>query len=152
MTFLLEYHKICHVLILGVFGWRGNKWNISSRICLKHIKLRFKYFFVLIFVVFVDGPHIDRMFKIVLIFTQSLKWSLFSQFVFYLVFSVTLFKSLTEHCTGDTVCIRVCYVYCTCVQWRILTNNFGKPIYYIQNSKFIYLISVTNTIKIKMNK
>jgi len=22
-------------------------------------------------------------------------------------------KSLTEDCTGDTVCIRVCYVYCT---------------------------------------
>jgi len=41
---------------------------------------------VLIFVVFlVDGPHFDRMFKMVLIFTECLKWSSFSQFVFYLV-------------------------------------------------------------------
>jgi len=43
-------------------------------------------FLVLIFVVFVvDGPHFDRMFKMVLIFIECLKWSSFSQFVFYLV-------------------------------------------------------------------
>jgi len=28
-------------------------------------------------------------------------------------FSVMSFKSLTEHCTGGTVCIMVYYVYCT---------------------------------------
>jgi len=44
-------------------------------------------FFVLIFVVFVvDGSHFDRMFKMVIIFTECLKGSSFSQFVFYLVF------------------------------------------------------------------
>jgi len=43
-------------------------------------------FLVLIFVMFVaDGPHFDIMFKMVLIFTECLKWSPFSQFVFYLV-------------------------------------------------------------------
>jgi len=43
-------------------------------------------FFVLIFVVFVaDGPHFDRMFKMILIFIECLKWSSFSEFVFYLV-------------------------------------------------------------------
>jgi len=41
---------------------------------------------VLIFVLFVvDGPHFDIMFKMVIILTQCLKWSSFSQFVFYLV-------------------------------------------------------------------
>jgi len=45
---------------------------------------------VLILVVFVaDGPHFDRMFKMVLMFTECLKWSSFSQFVFYLVLSCT---------------------------------------------------------------
>jgi len=44
-------------------------------------------FKVLILVVFVaDGPHLDTMFKMVLIFTECLKWSSFSQFVIYLVF------------------------------------------------------------------
>ena len=38
-------------------------------------------------------------------------------------FSVTLFKSLTEHCTGGTVCIRVCYVYCTGMVIRYLEIN-----------------------------
>jgi len=39
------------------------------------------------FVVFVaDGPHFDKMFKMVLIFTKGLKWSSFSQLVFYLVY------------------------------------------------------------------
>ena len=43
-------------------------------------------FLVLIFVVFVaDVPHFHRMFKMVLIFTECLEWSSFSQFVFYLV-------------------------------------------------------------------
>jgi len=38
---------------------------------------------VLIFVVFVaDGPHFDRMFKMVLI-TECLKWSSFLQFVLF---------------------------------------------------------------------
>jgi len=50
------------------------------------IKVRFKYIFGPIFVVFVaDDPHFDRMFKMVIIFTECLKWSSFSQFVFYLV-------------------------------------------------------------------
>jgi len=45
-------------------------------------------FFILIFVMFVtDGPHLDIMFKMVFILTECLKWSSFSQFVFYLVFS-----------------------------------------------------------------
>jgi len=36
-------------------------------------------FLVLIFVVFVaDGPHFDRIFKMVLILTECLKWSSFS--------------------------------------------------------------------------
>jgi len=43
-------------------------------------------FFVLIFVVLVvDDPHFDRIFKIVVICTKCLKWSSFSQFMFYLV-------------------------------------------------------------------
>jgi len=43
-------------------------------------------FFVLILVVFVtDGPHFDRIFKMVIICIECLKWSSFSQFVFYLV-------------------------------------------------------------------
>jgi len=33
------------------------------------------------------------------------------------------FKSLTEHCTGDTVCIRACYVYCSGVIIRYLGIN-----------------------------
>jgi len=49
-------------------------------------KLGLNTFLVLIFAVFVaDGPHFDKMFKMVLIFTEYLKWSSFSQFVFYLV-------------------------------------------------------------------
>jgi len=72
----------------------------------------------------VDCPPFDRMFKMVLIFTECLKWSSFSQFVFYLVFSVTPFKSLTEHCTGGTVCIRMCYVYCTGVV-QCSVNDFN---------------------------
>jgi len=71
-------------------------------------------FLVLIFVVFVaNGPHFHRMFKMILIFTECLEWSSFLQFVFYLVLFCNAVKSLTEHCTGGTVCIRVCYVYCT---------------------------------------
>jgi len=79
---------------------------------------------ILIFVMFVaDDPHFDRMFKMVIIFTECLKWSSFSQFMFYLIFFVTPFKSLMEHCTGGTICIRVCYVYCTCVVIRYLGIN-----------------------------
>jgi len=70
-----------------------------------------------------DDPHFNRMFKMILIFTECLKWSSFSQFVFYLVLFCNVVKSLTEHCTCGTVCIRVCYVYpntncvtCTIVQ------------------------------------
>jgi len=49
-------------------------------------KIGLNTFLVLIFVVFVaDGPHFDRMFKMVLMFTKCLKWFSFSQFVFYLV-------------------------------------------------------------------
>jgi len=48
-----------------------------------------------------DGPYFDRMFKMVLIFAIRV---LFGP-------SVTPFKSLTEHCISDTICIRVCYVY-----------------------------------------
>jgi len=45
-----------------------------------------KYLFVLIFVMFVvDDPHVDKIFKIVLILIECLKWFSFSQFVFYLV-------------------------------------------------------------------
>jgi len=33
--------------------------------------------------------------------------------VLFGLFFVTPFKSLTKHCTGGTVCIRGCYVYCT---------------------------------------
>jgi len=44
------------------------------------------------------------MFKMVLIFAIR---------VLFGPFSVIPFKSLTEHCTGGTVCIMVCYVYCT---------------------------------------
>jgi len=39
-------------------------------------------FSVLIFVLFVADSHFDRMFEMVLIFTECLKWSLFSLFVF----------------------------------------------------------------------
>jgi len=43
-------------------------------------------FLVLIFVMFVaDDPHFNIMFKMVIILTKYLKWSLFSQFMFYLV-------------------------------------------------------------------
>jgi len=43
-------------------------------------------FLVLIFVVFVAyDPHFATMFKMVIIFTECLKWSSFSQFMFYLV-------------------------------------------------------------------
>jgi len=43
-------------------------------------------FLIFIFVVFVvDDPYFDRIFKMILIFTEYLKWSSFSQFVFYLV-------------------------------------------------------------------
>jgi len=50
------------------------------------LKLGLNTFLVLIFVVFVaDGLHFNRMFKIVLIFTECLKWSSYLQFVFYLV-------------------------------------------------------------------
>jgi len=57
---------------------------------------RLNTFLVFIFVVVVvDGPHFHKMFKMVLNFTECLEWSSFSQFVFYLVFFVTPFKSLT---------------------------------------------------------
>ena len=73
----------------------------------------------------------------ILILTECLKWSSFSQFVFYLVlFCVTSFKSLTDYYTGGTICIRVCYVYYTCVvirylrinKWvaRVLVRNVGQ--------------------------
>jgi len=38
-------------------------------------------------------------------------------------FSVTPFKSLTEYCTCNTICIRVYYVYCTCGLIRYLGIN-----------------------------
>jgi len=66
---------IFHVSPVDLFHWKYFKF-----------KLWLKYLFVPIFVVFVtDDPHFDRMFKMVLIFTECLKWSSFSQFVFYLV-------------------------------------------------------------------
>jgi len=35
---------------------------------------------------------------------------------------MTPFKFVIEHCTGDTVCIRVYYVYGTCVVMRYLVH------------------------------
>jgi len=32
-----------------------------------------------------DGPHFDKMFKMVIILTECLKWFSFSQFMFYLI-------------------------------------------------------------------
>jgi len=52
------------------------------------IKNGLNIFFLFLFVVFVvDDPHFDKdkMFKIVIILSECLKWSSFSQFVFYLV-------------------------------------------------------------------
>jgi len=70
-----------------------------------------------------DGLYFDRMFKMVLIFTECLKWSSFSQFVFYLVLFVTLFKSVTKHCTSDTVCITLLWgVLRVLYRWLINVN------------------------------
>jgi len=72
----------------------------------------FVLIFVFNFVVFVaDGSHFDTRFKMVLNFTECLKWCSFSQFMFYLVIFWNA-VSLTKHCTSDTICIGVCYVYC----------------------------------------
>jgi len=72
-------------------------------------------FLVLIFVVFIaNDPHFDRMFKMVFMFAIRV---LFGHFL------VTSFESLTEHCTGGTVWIRVYYVYYTGVMIRYLRIN-----------------------------
>jgi len=63
-----------------------------------------------------DDPHFDRMFKMVLIFYRMFKMIIiFAIRVLFDPFSVTPFKSVTEHCTSDNVCITfgVCYMYCT---------------------------------------
>jgi len=69
----------------------------------------------------------------ILILTEYLKWSSFLPNVlndphfrnsyFIWSFSVTPFKSLTEHCTSGTICIRICYVYCIGVVIRYLEIN-----------------------------
>jgi len=62
-----------------------NKSRINELIMLYN-NVGLNTFFILIFVAFVaDGPHFDRIFKMIIILTDSLKWSSFSQFVFYLV-------------------------------------------------------------------
>jgi len=62
-------------------------------------------FFILIFVAFVADKPLDRMFKMVLILTECLKWSLFSHSCFIWSFSMTPFKLVTEHGIGGTGCI-----------------------------------------------
>jgi len=47
---------------------------------------------------------------------------------FILSFYVTSFKLVTEHCTCGTVCIRVCYVYCTDMVIRYLGINRGARV------------------------
>jgi len=67
--------------LLSLFWWE----MILRYNCIYRLGLN--TFLVLIFVVFVaDDPHFDRMFKMVLICIECLKWFSFSQFVFYLVF------------------------------------------------------------------
>jgi len=51
-----------------------------------------------------DGPHFDKMFKMVFIFYRMFKMVLiFAIHVLFGPIFVTSFKSLTEHCTYDTV-------------------------------------------------
>jgi len=59
---------------LILFIYLLNLIYLTTRILFIYLILGFKTFLVLIFVVFVaDGPHFDRIFKMVLIFTECLK-------------------------------------------------------------------------------
>ena len=81
-------------MLLGAcFLWVKIIYENVNTLLASKINFWLKYLFVLVFVVFVvDDPHFDKMFKMVLIFIECLKWSSFSQFVFYLVNNGTLYR------------------------------------------------------------
>ena len=91
--------KVINIVInINDNGLKTYKIIMSNSCLLKdHYIFRLKYFFVLIFVVFVaDDPHFDIMFKMVLIFTDYFYRMFKMIIIFARSFSVTLFKSVTE--------------------------------------------------------